>query len=1303
VGLEQIIERQPLIVAPTTSALTVIQQMSQTSGQICALSTSGQSGEDQAPAGAASLGWLPPHSQPSCNYAVVVDDETLQGIFTERDLVKLVAIGSDWETAAIADVMTHPVIALNASDAPTIFTVLVTMQQHRIRHLPIVDHAQHLIGVVTQESIRRALQPFNFLKLRRVADVMSPDVVQADPTETLLQLAQRMTEQSISCLVITEAIAQSQSGSAYPIGIVTERDIIQFQAIGLDLSDITAQVAMSAPLFLIRPDDSLWHAHQEMQRRHTRRLVVVDNDGQLAGIVTQSNLLRVLDPLEMLREIEQLQQLTETQATELMHRNRQLQDDMIERKRLESALHHANQFLEERVGLQAAQLVQTNEALRYERDFTTAVLNTVGALVIVINREGKIVRVNHTCEQVTGYQASEMVDRYVWDFLLASESQETIQSEFDQLVQEQTSRHFETFWVAKDGSHVLIAWSNTVLEHESGDVQYIIATGIDITEQRQVEQQLEQQSRQNQLFADMTRKIQRSLRLDEILRTTTTEVQHLLRCDRVLMIQLQPDGSGIPVQEATKPHQTWLRDHDLAAPLFSADYLNLYQQSSIVTVNQLQQLDYQPNIKHLLEQLGVKAQLVVSIICSHQRWGLLVAQQCDRPRTWSASEIELMQQLADQIGVAVSQAQLLNQLEDRVNERTEQLMSINERLQREVQDRIKTEEALRESQQKLADILNIADVAIISINQRQCIEMFNQGAVQIFGYTLPEILGQPLDILLPEAFRQIHREHIRRFETSPIVSRRMGERSSEVFGRRKNGEIFPAEASISKLKTKDGSLFTVILKDITERQQSEQALRESEERFRSTFEQAAVGIAHLSIDFRWMRVNQKLCNILGYAQTELLERSFIDITHPDDVDESLHYIHQLLSDELGTYSLEKRYLRRDGNPVWCNVTVSLVRDSHRIPQYFVTVVEEITARKQAESTLRRSEEQLRLTTDALPVLISYVDANQRYLFNNQAYEDWFHQPASSFRDRHIRDVLGEELYQQIRPHVEAAIAGDRIHYESEFTHSNSEIRYLDTTYIPHVDDDGTVKGFFALISDISDRKATERLKDEFVSVVSHELRTPLTSIHGSLKLLATGQLGQLNSQGEGLLQIALKNTERLTRLINDVLDLERIEMGKVAMSMQICNAGELIVQAAQSVQSMATENNVTLSVVPANITLSADPDHILQTLINLLSNAVKFSPADSTVWVAATQRDHDVLFQVTDQGRGIPQDKLTSIFERFNQVDATDSRKRGGTGLGLTICKKIIQRHGGQIWAESTLGEGSTFYFTLPISSDIVS
>lgn len=368
--------------------------------------------------------------------------------------------------------------------------------------------------------------------------------------------------------------------------------------------------------------------------------------------------------------------------------------------------------------------------------------------------------------------------------------------------------------------------------------------------------------------------------------------------------------------------------------------------------------------------------------------------------------------------------------------------------------------------------------------------------------------------------------------------------------------------------------------------------------------------------------------------------------------------------------------------------------------------QEINVRLQAEAALRQSEEQLRLITNALPVLIAYVDDQQQYRFNNQAYEDWLGQSPGTIHGKHLEQIWGEDCYQRMRSHVETALSGRAITYENEIVLKDGSIRSVDATYIPHRDDDQTVKGFFSLTSDISDRKAIERMKDEFISVISHELRTPLTSLHSALKILATGRLGILSREGQQMLAIADESTERLVRLVNNVLDLQRIESGKVIMERQACNAANLMTQAAEAMQAMAQQHEVTLATQAEDISVWADADYILQTLTNLLSNAIKFSSPGGTVWLTvdqdkqATLMPHslssEVVFRVQDEGQGIPADQLERIFERFQQVDSSDSRKKGGTGLGLAICRKIIEQHNGRIWAESTPGCGSTFAFTLP-------
>ncbi|XHR81133.1 MAG: PAS domain S-box protein [Gloeotrichia echinulata GP01] len=395
-------------------------------------------------------------------------------------------------------------------------------------------------------------------------------------------------------------------------------------------------------------------------------------------------------------------------------------------------------------------------------------------------------------------------------------------------------------------------------------------------------------------------------------------------------------------------------------------------------------------------------------------------------------------------------------------------------------------------------------------------------------------------------------------------------------------------------------------RDITELKHIEEALRQSEERFRSAFEDAPIGMALVTIEARFIRVNRSLCEILGYTQDELLITTLQEITHPDDLAIDLEQVQAVLAGEIHSYQVQKRYFHQQGNVVWVLLNVLLVRDSREEPIYFI-----------------------------------------------------------------------------------------------------------------------------AQIQDISDRYAIAQMKDEFISIVSHELRTPLTAIHGSLGILESGLYNNNSERFNHLIQIALNNSDRLVRLVNDILDLERLESRKTEMVMESCEVTDLIQQAIEAVQALGDAAKIHLDWTPLSVSVWAAPDAIVQTLINLVSNAIKFSPANSTVWVKAevvaakelgsegvgewgsggaeahrSGGEHHpitplpyILFSIQDQGRGIPADKLETIFGRFQQVEVQDSRQKRGTGLGLAICKSIVQQHQGQIWAISVLGAGSTFYFTLPLTS----
>jgi PAS domain S-box-containing protein len=251
---------------------------------------------------------------------------------------------------------------------------------------------------------------------------------------------------------------------------------------------------------------------------------------------------------------------------------------------------------------------------------------------------------------------------------------------------------------------------------------------------------------------------------------------------------------------------------------------------------------------------------------------------------------------------------------------------------------------------------------------------------------------------------------------------------------------------------------------------------------------------------------------------------------------------------------------------------------------------------------------------------------------------------------------------------------------------------------PILDGKGHVTGVAVTFRDITALKAIDKLKSEFVSTVSHELRTPLTSIRGALGLLGSGLLGPIAEKGQRMLDIAVANTDRLVRLINNILDLERMADGKAELTRAPVDAEVILKQATEGLHSIAAEADVRIVIEPASGTVWGDSDRIMQTLTNLLANAIKFSPPRTTVTVSGTAGGEEFVFCVADEGRGVPEEKLQTIFGRFSQVDSSDSRDKGGSGLGLAICKNIVTAHGGRIWAEKNYPAGSRFQFTIPLA-----
>lgn len=376
------------------------------------------------------------------------------------------------------------------------------------------------------------------------------------------------------------------------------------------------------------------------------------------------------------------------------------------------------------------------------------------------------------------------------------------------------------------------------------------------------------------------------------------------------------------------------------------------------------------------------------------------------------------------------------------------------------------------------------------------------------------------------------------------------------------------------------------------------------------------------------------------------------------------------------------------------------------------------------SQLQTSETRLRSFFDKAVNGMAMLTLNGHFMQANPALCQLLGYSKSELLQLEVQDLIHPEELDRYRNNIQDLIA-DRIsslQIESELLHKSGQSCWTICSASVVRNFEGEPLYFAVQVQDISERRVLEQLKSEFISSVSHELRTPLTSIRGSLGLLASGILDHQPEKHQRLIEIAATESERLTRLVDDILDLERLQSRQIPLHPEWCSAMSLMQQVVETLYPTADHKGVHLDIDPTSVQVWADSDRIIQVLVNLVSNAIKFSPPGSTVWLrvqtsenkpllpSQSQRqdvfeqshaDPDpphsqVVFQVTDQGRGIPTDQLELIFDRFQQVNESDA-SREGVGLGLAICKNIVQQHGGSIWAESNVGQGSTFCFTLPV------
>ncbi|MUH01408.1 PAS domain S-box protein [Scytonema sp. UIC 10036] len=896
--------------------------------------------------------------------------------------------------------------------------------------------------------------------------------------------------------------------------------------------------------------------------------------------------------------------------------------------------------------------------------------------------------------------------------------------------------------------------------------------------------QLYDQFQRNQILADIALRIRASLSLDTILLTTVTEVRQLLQIDRVVIYRFEPDGSGkVTVESVTTPEWSIL-DRVVEDKCFAQTWLEAYQQRHSKAMDDIHQAQLSPNHVNFFTQLQVKANLIIPIMLEETLWGLLIAHHCTDTRKWQAEEIDFLENLTVQVANAIQQATLLEQaqranveLEARVAERTAQLQYVNKSLQEELAPSQQAEAALREKEAILRSFCDSAPMmmGVVELLDNDILHLSDNATTARFFGTTSEAMRNQLASQMGASLEYI-RTWINYYQESQLT----GEPVRFEYQYNQDGTMKWLSATVCFIGGTDGERprFSYMVEDVSDRKRAEEALRESEERYRVLITQAPVGIYQTDAQGNTLYVNPRWSEMSGLSMLEARGMGWVPAIHPEDR-ERVFSIWRNATQQAGPFEMEYRYRKPDGQETWVSgQAVAIRNEAGEVAYYFGTSMD-VTARKQAENALQQQLHKmvlLKQITDAirqnlktqhifetsaiqigqafgvnrclihayiaepepqLPLVAEYLSGNYKSIHEIKIpVVGNPHAEAMLKQDRAIitPDVNTEPLFQPVLHLCHQlqikSIVSIRTSYQGETNGvmglhqcdrhrewTPDEIELLEAVAAQvgialaqaslleqqtRRSEELTLKNF-ALEQAKRQAETANRAKSEFLANMSHEIRTPMNAILGFADLL---QSIVTESRARSYLDAIASSGRTLLWLINDILDLSKIEAGKLELYYESVDLRSLVREILQIFSQKATEKNLILHAnveenLPAAIFI--DEVRLRQILFNVVGNALKFTERGNIqisvrARVYSMSENEKVWLEITveDTGIGIEKEQQQRIFEAFVQRTGQSNRKYGGTGLGLAIARRLVHMMDGTITLQSELGQGSIFTLVFP-------